>query len=137
MNTENPKIYHRLFVTILRMAIGWHFLYEGLSKILQGDWTASGFLLNTSGFLSGFYHALASSPGLLRATDLLNMYGLLFIGLALFVGLFSRIAAFSGAILLTLYYFAYPPFGNPMMSFSDGHLFIIDKLFIETAALLN
>ncbi|MFY9150600.1 MAG: DoxX family protein [Prolixibacteraceae bacterium] len=136
MNAENSKIYRRFFVTILRIAIGWHFLYEGISKILQGDWTASGFLLNTSGFISGFYHALASSPTLLRMTDILNMYGLLLIGLALFIGLFSRIAAFSGALLLTLYYFAYPPFGNPMLSASEGHLFIVDRLFIETAALL-
>lgn len=136
MNAENSKIYRRFFVTILRIAIGWHFLYEGISKILQGDWTASGFLLNTSGFLSGFYHALASSPALLRITDILNMYGLLIIGLALFIGLFSRIASVAGALLLTLYYFAYPPFGNPMLSASEGHLFIVDRLFIESAALL-
>jgi uncharacterized membrane protein YphA (DoxX/SURF4 family) len=132
-----PKIaYHRLLITLLRSAIGWHFLYEGLIKILQGNWTASGYLLNTSGFCSGFYHWLASSPDLLQITDLLNIYGLLFIGLALFTGLFSRVASLSGALLLTLYYFAYPPFGNPLMSSSEGHLFIVDKLFIEAAALL-
>jgi len=136
MKTISPKFYHRLFITILRVAIGWHFLYEGLSKILQGNWTASGFLMNTSGFLSGFYHGLASLPALLRITDFLNMYGLLLIGLALFIGLFSRIAALAGTLLLTLYYFAYPPFGNPLMNISEGHLFIVDKLFIETAALL-
>jgi len=136
MQTNNLKFYHRLFITILRVAIGWHFLYEGLFKILQGNWTASGFLLNTSGFLSGFYHWLASSPALLKATDLLNIYGLLLIGLALFIGLFSRIASLAGAMLLTLYYFAYPPFGNPLMNASAGHLFIVDKLFIEAAALL-
>jgi uncharacterized membrane protein YphA (DoxX/SURF4 family) len=130
------NFYHRLFITILRVAIGWHFLYEGLSKILQGNWTASGFLLNTSGFLSGFYHALAGSPAILKVTDILNMYGLLFIGLALFIGLFSRIASVCGALLLTLYYFAYPPFGNPLMNASEGHLFIVDKLFIEAAVLL-
>ncbi|MBC8004827.1 MAG: hypothetical protein H7X84_05090, partial [Verrucomicrobia bacterium] len=48
----------------------------------------------------------------------------------------SRYAALAGAFLLTLYYFAYPPFGNPMMNASDGHLFMVDKLFIEAAALL-
>lgn len=135
MNAETSKFYQRFFVTILRISIGWHFLYEGISKILQGNWTASGFLQNTSGFLSGFYHALASSPVLMRATDILNMYGLLFIGLALFVGLFTRIAAISGALLLSLYYFAYPPFGSPLMNASEGHLFIVDRLFIESAAL--
>ena len=136
MKPTNHNLYNRLFITILRVAIGWHFLYEGLSKILQGNWTASGYLLNTSGFFSGFYHGIASSPALLRITDVLNMYGLLFIGLALFIGLFSRIASLAGAILLTLYYFAYPPFGSPLMNASEGHLFIVDKLFIEAAALL-
>jgi len=136
MKTNNQKFNNRLFITILRVAIGWHFLYEGLSKILQGNWTASGFLLNTSGFFSGFYHVLASSPAILKLTDVLNIYGLFFIGLALFIGLFSRFASMAGALLLTLYYFAYPPFGNPLMSASDGHLFIVDKLFIEAAALI-
>ena len=136
MKLQQKTFYNRLFITILRVAIGWHFLYEGIAKILQGNWTASGFLLNTSGFFSGFYHWIANSPTLLNISDFLNMYALLFIGLALFIGLFSRVAALSGALLLTLYYFAYPPFGNPLMSASDGHLFIVDKLFIEAAALL-
>jgi len=136
MELTQKKVYHRLFITILRVAIGWHFLYEGLAKILQGNWTASGFLLATSGFCSGFYHWLAGSPLLLQITDFLNIYGLLFIGLALFIGLFSRVAALAGTLLLTMYYFAYPPFGNPLMHANDGHLFIVDKLFIEAAALL-
>ncbi len=136
MNATTTKFYPKLFITILRVAIGWHFIYEGLSKILQGNWTASSFLLNTSGFLSGFYHALASSTAILKVTDILNMYGLFFIGFALFIGLFSRFASAAGALLLILYYFAYPPFGNLLISASDGHLFIVDKLFIEAAALL-
>lgn len=131
-----PKVYQTLFITILRVAIGWHFLFEGMSKIVQGNWTASGFLLNTTGFLSGFYQWIASSPALLLVSDFLNMYGLLIIGIALFIGLYSRYAALAGASLLTIYYFAYPPFGNPMMNASDGHLFMVDKLFIEAAALL-
>ena len=136
MKPTDPKFYHRLLITILRVAIGWHFLYEGISKIIQGNWTASSFLLNTSGIFSGLYHCIANSPTLLSISDILNMYGLLFIGLALFIGLFSRVATISGVLLLTLYYFAYPPFGNPMMNSSDGHLFIVDKLFIEAAALV-
>ncbi|HPS13487.1 MAG TPA: DoxX family protein, partial [Prolixibacteraceae bacterium] len=136
MNATTNKFYPKLFVTILRVAIGWHFIYEGLSKILQGNWTASSYLLNTSGFLSGFYHALASSPAILSMTDFLNMYGLFLIGLALFIGLFCRVASICGALLLTLYYFAYPPFGDSLFSMSEGHLFIVDKNFIECAALL-
>ena len=128
--------YQRVFITILRVAIAWHFLYEGFSKILQGNWTASSFLLNTSGFFSGFYHWIAGSPTILLISDILNMYGLVLIGLTLFIGLYTRFAAIAGALLLTLYYFAYPPFGNPMMNASEGHLFIVDKLFIEASALI-
>ncbi|MDZ7608958.1 MAG: DoxX family protein [Cyclobacteriaceae bacterium] len=136
MEAPNSKFFSKLFITILRVAIGWHFLYEGLSKIFQGNWTAASYLQNTSGFYSGFYHWIANTPVVLQITDALNMYGLLFIGLALFLGLYSRLAAFAGAVLLTLYYFAYPPFGNLMFSGSEGHLFIVDKLFVEAVALL-
>ena len=136
MKKYSAENYQRLLITILRTAIGWHFLYEGISKIVQGNWTAAGFLRNTSGVFSGFYHSIASSQVLLLISDFLNMWGLVLIGFALFVGLFSRIASLCGALLLTLYYFAYPPFGNPMLNPADGHLFIVDKLFIETAALL-
>ena len=31
-------------LTILRVAIGWHFLYEGLVKIMNPAWTARPFL---------------------------------------------------------------------------------------------
>jgi len=135
MKTNNSAFFNRLFITILRIAIGWHLFYEGLSKILQGNWTSAGFLQNTTGFLSGFYHALASSTAILKITDLLNMYGLLLIGLALFVGVFCRLASLAGALLLTLYYFAYPPFGDLLWSATEGQLYIVDRLFIETAAL--
>ncbi len=136
MKRNSPESLQRLLITILRVAIGWHFLYEGISKIVQGNWTSAGYLRNTAGFLSGFYHSIASSPVVLQVTDLLNMWGLVIIGLALFIGLFSRLASLFGALLLILYYFAYPPFGNPMLNSADGHLFIVDKLFIEAAALV-
>ncbi len=125
-----------LFLTMIRVAVGWHFLYEGLSKILQGNWTSMGYLLNSTGFLAGFYHWMASSPSFLKVIDILNMYGLLLIGVGLFIGIFIRFAAFAGTLLLTMYYFAYPPFGNALMNASEGHLFIVDKIFIETLVLL-
>ena len=126
----------KLFITLLRMAIGWHFLYEGMSKFITENWSAYPFLINTSGFFSGFYHWLATSPVLMKAVDLLNIYGLIFIGIALFVGMLVRWSAILGTLLLTLYYFAYPPFGSSLFSTGEGHLFIVDKLFLEAATLL-
>jgi len=128
--------WNSLVFTILRMAIGWHFLYEGTSKLFAGNWTSLSYLSNTSGFLSPFYHWIAASPMLLKMVDLMNIYGLVLIGLALFIGLFTRLAALSGVILLTLYYFAYPPFGASLLSVGDGHLYIIDKIFIEALILM-
>jgi uncharacterized membrane protein YphA (DoxX/SURF4 family) len=136
MNNNRQSNLSHYLITILRAAIGWHFLYEGLTKILAGNWSASGYLLGTSGFLSGFYHSLAQSPVLLKLVDLMNMYGLLLIGIALFIGLFIRFAAWAGIILLTLYYFAYPPFGSPLLDLSEGHLFIVNRQLIEALALL-
>jgi uncharacterized membrane protein YphA (DoxX/SURF4 family) len=71
----------KVLITLLRMAIGWHFLYEGLVKISAEKWSAYPFLANTSGFLSGFYHWLSASPQLMKAVDFLNIYGLIIIGL--------------------------------------------------------
>jgi uncharacterized membrane protein YphA (DoxX/SURF4 family) len=126
----------KLIATFLRVVIGWHLFYEGFSKIIDGNWTAHQFLANTTGFLSGFYQFLASSPALMKTVDLLNMYGLTLIGLALFIGVFIRYAAAGGVVLLALYYFAYPPFGASIFRPNEGQLFIVDKNFIEAMALL-
>jgi len=131
----NNKSWKDLLITILRVSIGWHFLYEGASKILAGDWTSEGFLLGSNSFLSGFYHLLASSPGMVQAVDILNMYGLFLIGLGLFFGILVRYAAIGGVVLLAMYYFAYPPFGKSLIMFSEGTLFIVNKIFIEAVIL--
>jgi uncharacterized membrane protein YphA (DoxX/SURF4 family) len=126
----------KILFTIVRMAIGWHFLYEGIAKLLIPKWTSFAYLSNSTGPLSGVYHWLATTPAVLKAVDFFNIFGLILIGTALFLGLFSRIAAISGTLLLTLYYFAYPPFGDSLFSVSEGHLFIIDKIFIEATVLI-
>lgn len=125
-----------VFVTLLRAAVGWHFLYEGASKLAQGNWSASGYLSDATGPMAGFYHWLASSEGLMKLVDLLNMYGLVAIGLALFLGILTRAAAGGGALLLALYYFAYPPFGASLAMQNETGLFLVNAQFIEAAVLL-
>lgn len=132
---ENTMKHLKLIITILRMAIGWHFLYEGLIKLFGESWTAEGFLSSSNGVLAGLYHWLAVSPLRMEVVDFLNIWGLILIGLALFIGLFDKWASLFGALLLTLYYFAYPPFGISLLG-SDGTTYIINELFIEATALL-
>jgi uncharacterized membrane protein YphA (DoxX/SURF4 family) len=125
----------RTIITIIRAAIGWHFLYEGCVKLFANNWSAASFLNNAQGFLSGFYHWLAASPGRLDVIDFLNVWGLVLIGLALFLGVFIRWASLAGAMLLALYYFAYPPFGTSLLT-SNGSVYIVNQLFIEAAILV-
>jgi len=136
MISVKQKSIRRTLVTVIRMAIGWHFLYEGLAKLTAGNWSAYSYLANTSGFLSGFYHWIANTPTVLKTTDVLNIYGLLLIGLALFIGVLVRFSAISGTLLLVLYYFAYPPFGGMLSGGTEGQLFIVDKLMVEMIVLV-
>ena len=125
----------KTIITIIRAAIGWHFLYEGFIKLFADEWSAASYLNNTHGFLSGFYHWLAAAPLRMEIVDFLNIWGLILIGLALFIGLCARWASLAGALLLTLYYFAYPPFGISLLG-GDGTVYIINTLFIEGAILV-
>jgi len=107
---SSPSKPMALILLGLRLAVGWHFLYEGLAKLLIPGWTSAPYLLFSHGIFSGFFHWLGSSPGLIRAVDILNIWGLILIGLALILGCFCRVASASGIVLLALYYFAHPPF---------------------------
>jgi uncharacterized membrane protein YphA (DoxX/SURF4 family) len=136
MNQGQFNSMQRILITFLRCAIGWHFLYEGWSKLAAGDWSAQYFLEGATGPLAPFYRWLAANPAVMQLVDLLNMYGLVLIGLGLFLGIVARYAALCGALLLTLYYFAYPPFGTSLLYQSGENLFIVNKQFIEAGILL-
>jgi uncharacterized membrane protein YphA (DoxX/SURF4 family) len=124
-------------LVVLRIAIGWHFLYEGLAKLFVPDWSSYNFLLNSRWIFSGFFHWIANTPALLKIVDFLNIWGLILIGLGLFLGMFTRVAAVAGIMLLSFYYMANPPllgmdFGIPV----EGHYLIVNKNLIELLALV-
>ncbi|MCK5134924.1 MAG: DoxX family protein [Bacteroidales bacterium] len=126
----------KLTITIIRIAIGWHFLYEGITKLFIEGWSSQSYLINTSGFLSGFYHWLAGGEALVKVVDFMNIYCLILIGLALFIGVFIRLASVLGILLLILYYFAYPPFGTSLFGSGEGHFYIVNRNFVESFILL-
>jgi uncharacterized membrane protein YphA (DoxX/SURF4 family) len=124
-------------ITVLRIAVGWHFLYEGCAKLFADAWSAEAYLNNTHGFMSSLYHYMASSPTLILIVDWMNIVGLLLIGVALLLGVCRRWAALGGALLLIMYYFAYPPFGISLLGHTDGSAYIVDKLLIEALILIS
>lgn len=126
----------KIIITIFRMAIGWHFLYEGISKIVIANWSVVGFFANFIGAFAGFYHWMAGSEGIMNIVDPVNVAGLILIGLGLSLGVVLRLSSVSGIILLMLYYFAYPPFGGSLPGAVEGSLFIVNRNLLEALALL-
>jgi len=123
-------------LVILRIAIGWHFLYEGGVKILNPQWTAKYYLLDSGGFMKGFFELIAGNQTLLSISDSANAWGLALIGLSLIVGLFTRFSSIAGIVLLLLYYLSHPAFpGIEYLIPSDGSYFIINKTLVELFAL--
>lgn len=123
-------------LVILRISIGWHFLYEGGAKILNPHWTAKSYLLDSGGFMKGFFEHIAGNPTLLSISDFTNAWGLALIGLSLIVGLFTRFSSLAAMFLLLLYYLSHPAFpGIEYLFPSDGSYFIINKTLVELFAL--
>jgi thiosulfate dehydrogenase (quinone) large subunit len=121
---------------LLRMLVGWHFLYEGLVKVVNPDWTSAGFLLDSGGFLAGFFKTLASNPSVLNTIDFINMWGLVAIGLGLIAGCFTRVALISGMVLLGFYFLSHPPLVGVRYAVpSEGSYLWVNKNLIEIAAL--
>ena len=106
MKTFHFKSAHMYLLVLLRVAIGWHFLYEGLSKLLTPGWSAEGYLLSSTGFLSSTFRALAMDESALAIVNFLNIWGLILIGLGLFLGFMTKWVQFGGIFLLAMYYLA-------------------------------
>jgi len=112
-------------------------LYEGIAKLLTPNWTSASFLRESQWILSGFSKWIISNDGVLQVVDFMNTWGLIAIGLGLIVGLFTRLAAYSGAFLLLIYYLNNPPMIGLEYSLpTEGNYLIVSKTLIEAAALL-
>jgi thiosulfate dehydrogenase [quinone] large subunit len=123
-------------VVALRVLIGWHFLYEGLSKVANPGWSAAGYLSQSRGPLAALFRWMASDPNVLANVNLLNKWGLTAIGLGLVLGCFTRLAAASGILVIFLFYLCNPPFVGYFYSIpTEGSYLIVNKNLVELAAL--
>lgn len=62
-------------LTILRVLIGWHFMYEGVVKLWNPGWSAGGYLMDSQGFFADYFYSIAANPSLLSTVDFLNIWG--------------------------------------------------------------
>ncbi|HIA90868.1 MAG TPA: DoxX family protein [Candidatus Marinimicrobia bacterium] len=132
----NYSQYQLVSLTVLRVLIGWHFLYEGISKLISPYWSSAAYLLDSKWLLSGVATTIVSNPTLLSFSDYINMWGLTAVGALLMLGLFSRYATVAGLVLVLLYYFFAPPFtGLEYSKPAEGSYLIVNKNLIEACAL--
>jgi thiosulfate dehydrogenase (quinone) large subunit len=123
-------------LVVMRVFIGWHFLYEGIAKMMKGTWSAAGYLMQAKGITAGIFHWMANTPTVLTIVNQMNMWGLVAIGLGLIVGCFTRIASVAGMFLILLYYVCNPLFVGYYYSIPmEGNYMIINKNLVELAAL--
>ena len=114
-------------LVVLRVMLGFGFFYAGLEKLLNfaGEdqpWSAFGFLKfatggsipNMTGLPEPMSHnptqalwtGLAGDPTLIGIVDFLVVFGELAIGIALILGIATRLAGLLGAVMMFLFWIA-------------------------------
>ncbi len=121
--------FQKISMFLLRVSMGWFFFYAGITKVINPQWSAVGYLTSAKSF-SGFFGALAS-PGVLPLVNFVNEWGLTLLGISLILGIGVRLSSILGAALMLLYYFPILDFPYP-----NPHSFLIDEHIIYAAALL-
>ncbi len=125
------------FLTGLRILVGWHFLYEGIAKLMIPGWSSKGYLMGSKWLFADAFHQIAASAEVMKAVDFLNIWGLILIGLSLFIGLLTKWSSVAGAVLLLFYFMAYPPIpGYTFGTINEGSYLWVNKTLIELFILL-
>jgi thiosulfate dehydrogenase [quinone] large subunit len=124
-------------ITVLRVLVGWHFLYEGLAKLTSPSWSAAGYMKQARGPFAELFRSLAAQPHLLANADQITMWGLTLVGLCLILGLFTRLASVGGIAFLLLFYLCNPPFVGYFYSIpTEGSYLVVNKNLVELCALV-
>lgn len=125
------------WLVVLRVLVGWYFLYEGVAKVLTSDWTCYGYLMDSKGLLAGFFKLLAENQTVLAVVDVLNIYGLILVGLSLILGLFNRIGCIGAISLLALYCVSHPALLDVTYVFRpEGSYLWVDKNLVMLGAVI-
>jgi thiosulfate dehydrogenase [quinone] large subunit len=135
----------RVALVILRVLIGWHFLYEGYFKLLRPAWgrngapleawSAAGYLRAATGPFADLFHSLGNAPWI-ETLDVAIAVALVLIGLSLMLGVFVRIGCLGAFTLLLLFYVSAIPLSGLPEPRSEGAYLLVNKNLIEAAAVL-
>ena len=125
---DNLTKSQKISLFLLRISMGWLMFYAGITKLLNPNFSAAGYLKGAKTF-SGFYNALLS-PSVLPAINFINEWGLTLLGVSLILGIGVRLSSVLGAALMILYYF-------PVLDFPFvAHSYIVDEHIIYALILV-
>lgn len=122
----------RYLLTIARIAVGWHFLYEGLAKIITGNWSSAPYLAGSRWIFAPLFTAMSGNDTVVAVVDFVNIWGMVLVGAGLMLGLLTRWASAGGALMLLLYFVAYPPLPGYMSGVPvEGNYLWVNRNLIE------
>jgi len=118
---SNPteSTFDRSVIFILRILMGWTFLYAGVWQVAE-NYDTAGFLNHVVTFHHFF--TVFTTPAISPYTNFLVKWGHLLIGLSLVSGLLVRVSGPFAVLLMITYYFAHMEF-----PYVEGHFnFLVD-----------
>lgn len=119
----------KIYIFFLRISFGILFFYAGITKVINPNWSAVGYLKGAQ-TLSEFYNFLLQ-PSILPIINFINAWGLTLLGISLLLGIFVRLSSRLGALLMLLYYI-------PILHFPyvGTNSFLVDQHIIYIFSLL-
>jgi len=138
-----PRVHlQQTLLVVLRTLIGWHFLYEGYTKLLHpawsqtgaplSAWSSAGYLKAATGPLAPLFHWIGSSSWI-GGFDLAVAIALTVVGLSLMLGWFTQVGCSGALALLALFYLSAIPTGELDVR-SEGTYLLVNKNLIEACA---
>ena len=119
----------------LRVVMGWTLFQGGITKVLDSEWTAAGFLqfaIPEGNPLMGLWASFAGSP----AIDALVSWGLTLTGLGLILGALVRWNAFWGAVMM-VFFWAASLTGGLAQFLSLEHGWVVDDHIVYAVLLFG
>lgn len=137
------SISQQVMLVVLRICIGWHFLYEGYFKLILpawsrdgthlGPWSSSSYLNGATGPIGHLLRALFNA-GFGHMIDVAVIAALWAIGLSLMLGLFTQAGCGMALGMLSLFYLTAIPLDGVPHPGMEGNYLIVNKTLIEWAA---
>jgi thiosulfate dehydrogenase [quinone] large subunit len=142
MSTTLLSKTQQTMLVVLRTLIGWHFLYEGYTKLLfpawgqNGvpipPWSSAGYLRAATGPLAPLFHWMGNASWI-GSVDLVVAVALTAVGVSLMLGLFTQLGCAGALALLATFYLAAVPTGTLDVR-AEGTYLLVNKNLIEACA---